>query len=63
MPVAAGAIEEDAPGAGRPSEKSDSNRDVPVPRVTFYVAFGTNTSSAKRLVFASAAVYMPLVPA
>jgi hypothetical protein len=44
-------------------EKSDSNRDVPVPRVTFYVAFGTNTSSAKRLVFGSAAVYMPLVPA
>jgi len=41
----------------------DSNRDVPVPRVTFYVAFGTNTSSAKRLVFASAAVYIPFMPA
>ena len=54
-------------GAGRAPvpEESDSNRDVPpgwVPRVKFFLACGTNTSSAKRLVFAAAAVFMPLEP-
>ena len=50
---------------GLPAEESDSMRGVPpvwVPRVKFFLACGPNTSSAKRLVFASAAVYMPLDP-
>jgi hypothetical protein len=49
---------------GLPYEESDSNCDVPpgwVPRVTFFLGCGTNTSRAKRLVFAAAAVFMPVV--
>ena len=56
-------------GAGRfrglPSEESVPMRGVPpgwVQRVKFFIGCGTNTSSAKRLVIASAAVYMPLEP-
>jgi hypothetical protein len=48
-----------------PSEESDSNRDVPpgwVRRVMLYVAFDTNASIARKLVIASAAVSMPVVP-
>ena len=40
-------------------------RGVPagwVQRAKFFIGCGTNTASAKRLVFASAAVYMPLEP-
>ena len=40
-------------------------RGVPpgwVQRAKFFIGCGTNTSSAKRLVFASAAIFMPVVP-
>ena len=50
---------------GLPSEESDSNRGVPpgwVQRANFFVAFGTNASIARKLVIASAAVSMPVVP-
>ena len=50
---------------GLPAEESVPMRGVPpgwFQRVTFYIGCGTNTSSAKKLVVASAAVYMPLEP-
>ena len=50
---------------GLPAEESVPMRGVPpdwVQRVKFFIGCGTDTSSAKRLVIASAAVYMPLEP-
>ncbi len=50
----------EAPSArGLPSEESDPMRVPPgwVPRLKLSLGCGTNTSSAKRLVFASAAIF------